>query len=102
MKCETKAEAQRVAYFGMKKMQREGNYTLEATRVKNGFLVRKDGGDTYGVVVEGKHPACSCPFYAENASFEVCKHIYWVREELAKYADFRSLCESLGLHGDGV
>lgn len=94
MKCETKTEAQRVAYFGMKKMQKTGGYALERTRVENGFLVRKDDGGVYGVAVAPKHGGCSCPFYHDNVEFGICKHIYWVREELANEANFQSLCES--------
>ncbi len=102
MKCETKQEAQRVAYFGMLKMQREGGYTREATTLPGGFLVRKDDGGVYGVAVEVKHAGCTCPFYAENREFGICKHIYWVREELNQEANFQSLGETLEVLGSRV
>ena len=94
MKCETKTEAQRVAFFGMKKMQKAGTYALFTGEFSGKWIVEKEDGTAYSVLLTRTQGTCNCPFYHDNVDHAICKHIYWVREELAQYANFQSLCES--------
>ncbi|WP_394794897.1 hypothetical protein [Armatimonas sp.] len=105
MKATNKTEAQRIAYFGMKKMEKEGGYAFTEGTVSNWFnVVKEQDGTTYGVLLLEKRGVCNCPFWEENSEFGACKHIYWIREELAKEADFQSLTETdpRWLHGGGI
>ena len=84
MKAQTKTQAQRIAYFGAKKMQ-EGGYHIRPTRWVGNVDVVKDGdGRAYSVRVGARNvpDTCNCPFFRENAEHGVCKHIYWVRWQL--------------------
>lgn len=86
MKATTKTQAQRIAYFGAKKMQ-DGGYRMERTRWIGTYEIRKDGdGRAYRVRVGHRSmpDTCNCPFFTENAEHGICKHIYWVRWELER------------------
>ena len=90
-----KATAQRIAYFGARKMANEGGYALERTSYANLFNVRKSAdGLAYTVKLAyttglGKQvPAsCNCAYYRKNSQFHICKHIYWVQWQVQGEAD---------------
>lgn len=95
MKCETKNEASRIAYAGLRKMYREGGYTLEAGADATKKFVVKEDGTMYLVWAHKDQPYCDCAFFEENAEFGICKHVAYVREEIRKEANFQSLCETI-------
>jgi hypothetical protein len=89
MKAENKTVAQRIAYFGAKKME---GYTFTKTGVfpptyevrtpdnQRGYMVRP----AYQTRLYGKQvPAsCSCGFARENEEYHTCKHLYWLGWQL--------------------
>lgn len=90
-----KATAQRIAYFGARKMVTEGGYTLERTSYASLFHVRKSAdGLAYTVKLAyttglGKLvPAtCNCAYYRKNSQYHTCKHIYWTQWQVQGEAD---------------
>ncbi len=89
MKAENKTTAQRIAYFGAKKMV---GYTFTKTAVfpptyevrtpdnQRGYMVRP----AYETrLLKKAVPAlCSCGFARENEEYHVCKHLYWLGWQL--------------------
>lgn len=87
MKCSTKKEAARIAFFGARKMDEQG-YRYEVLRawetengkLRNGaYTVTSGEGKTYQVYdspfeVETRALECPCAFFRENKEFGVCKH----------------------------
>ena len=102
MKATNKIEASRIAYFGMRKMYQQGGYALENTKDPLKKWVVKEDGAMYLVSVKPEARRCDCPFFEENAEFAVCKHIYYVQEEIRREDNFQNLTDTLGLHGGGI
>ena len=87
MICETKTQATNVAKAGAAKMTKQGYrmvYLQKPLPVDVRFAVRVDNilaGISYRLNLNTRH--CSCPFFADNAEFKVCKHLLWADAEKA-------------------
>lgn len=105
MKCSTKREAARIAYFGAIKMDGQGyryeviraweteNGQGEATKLpqlrNGGYAVTNAEGRTYHVydspfAEQTRELECQCGFWRENREFGVCKHttrIEWLLKD---------------------
>ena len=83
MVCTDKKMAQRVAFFGMKKMLTAGTYTLEQGSREGAWWVLSPTAE-YLVYLPTKtrRAHCDCPFFADNAEFGVCKHLYFIQNHL--------------------
>lgn len=102
MKCTTKKEAARIAYFGAIKMDGQGyRYAvLQAWETENGKLrngaynVISPEGKTYQVydspfAVTSRELECPCAFFKENKQYGVCKHtmrLEWLLAEAEEQA----------------
>ena len=75
MKCTDKKTAERIAFFGARKMDEQG-YRYE--QVGGSWLMTTPQGDkTYWVATKDAagNALCDCAFFAENKELLVCKHI---------------------------
>lgn len=80
MQATTKQEANRIAFFGARKMDEQG-YRYE--QVGGSWLMTTPDGDkTYWVATKDAagNALCDCAFFAENKTFGVCKHITRARQ----------------------
>lgn len=108
---ETKKDAQRIAYFGMQKMLREGGYALSQGKSSPRlWWVDKEGGNAYLVTLGTPTvPAsCDCLFFKNNERHGVCKHLYFVQhkikeqeEEAARQAEEDSYWIRMYDNGEG-
>lgn len=92
MKCSTKTEAARIAFFGAKKMTEESGYEVALVQNPNPrgtvAYVKNPGGFEYAIIDAGEGKlTCDCGFYRENQEFGVCKHITRTRWEVAAQAE---------------
>jgi hypothetical protein len=76
-----------------------GGYAL-ATTARYGIVsvVKEADGTTYRANTgnpSNSHRSCTCPFFAQNAEFGACKHIYWAMSELEKIASLESLLKEV-------
>jgi hypothetical protein len=99
MICETKTEAQRVAWFGSLKMS-ELAYTLVRTETFGEFrVVKHSDRSEYRVnvgVPSAAHRSCTCPFFVANGRFRVCKHLYWVLAQEEQQARWDAMVKEAG------
>lgn len=93
MEVNDKKTAERIAFFGARKMTEQG-YTLEATRWAGVYDVRRPDGVAYGIKLPsvtrlGQKVAatCRCAFYRANPQFGTCKHIVWAGWSAAAEAE---------------
>lgn len=95
MQCTSKTQAQRMAYFGARKMS-EAGYLLRTTQWEGFYDVVKDEETLYSVRIGDPvmPDSCTCPFFTENKEFGICKHLYWTRWQVEAEADAASLAES--------
>ena len=88
MICTNQTEARRIARFTADRMTDEGYKAIPLQKMlpadlQNVFRVEnKTKGVSYVVNVTGK--TCTCKFFAENAKYKVCKHIFFGIDEKAK------------------
>ena len=78
-------QTERIAQAGAKKMSAQG-YTFTPADDAGAFYVQKPGAAKPYLTDPNAEPIltyCSCPFAQENG---LCKHIVWLRDELARDA----------------
>lgn len=87
MQCQTKAEAQRIAFFGAKKINApESGYRVMLISRPNAVgtqaYIANPGGYEYAITrTRSGKETCDCPFYRENEAYGICKHLYAYRWE---------------------
>jgi hypothetical protein len=74
MKCTTKKEASRIAFFGARKMDAQG-YTYQRLDIWNWWVSNPSGGGYNVAIFDSGEAHCGCPFFDENSEFGTCKHI---------------------------
>jgi len=84
----SKIQAERVAQAGARKMEAQG-YTFTRSAANPGVfrIIKPEGGFYFVQDGPNMEPHCMCPFFADNSAFGTCKHIAWLRAELAWQAD---------------
>ena len=85
MKCSSKVQATKIAEAGTRKMTAE-KYSVKASgfrslRGVSWTIVNRESGARYAVSIDPANTFCSCPFFAENREFGICKHTEKAREE---------------------